>query len=535
VRVRGLALAPHVRRSALRLACASSLVVGITIAAGARADDWLVALADRGPERTGPPRLALIYPQTELPALLGAGETLLVRLQLPAALTPPPGVQQERALRGFSAELIGAGIELGGAHSLRYVLPIVAIRPDAGTTLLYRVRLDLPAYAAPGTYGIVLHTPFGERRAERSVRVLSAGTPPRIARCPPPSAANAAGSANTGASTVATVGGSTGASAVANASSVADASARRGASVSADASAGISAGLASLPIDLWVCPNPAGLPARDDLLGLPLQPALAPDGPALALRVGRELWLRGSASELRALEPALQAAEQSEHLTRTAAGSWPLMAAELGAPGLKIERTVDRLAIDNRGSQLERLIPLLLPASASLHGNTDDLAVFPASRLMVSQMRSVVGLLRVAAGSRAALTLGPAVAHAHRIHLRADRIESGRLGRVRVLEAPVGARIAFEYGTTGSAFLQPELRVSLGGPLEQPVRALVMPRAGGAELVRTRLNVEPHRPPSCDTQPGRFLASPAALLLFAGMVLLKRRSRVGFGNRLGPP
>jgi hypothetical protein len=489
VRVRGPALAPHAGRRApqrLRVLGSAICVASFLLIARVQADDWLAVLPDPNAEHSGTPQLALVYPQTDLPALVSAGDALSVRLQLPAALTPPPGVQQERALRGFSAELIGAGIELGGEHSQRYVLPIWAIRPDAGTTLIYRVRLAVPAYAAPGTYAIALRTPFGERRAERAVRVLARGATPRIARCQQPSAAGA--------------------------------------------------WLASLPIDLWVCPDANDWPAVDPLLGLPTQPLLSNVGSPLALRVGKQLWLRGSASELATIEPALQAAEQTEALTRIAADAWPLMAAVVEQPDeTRIERAADGLSIDNRGSDVAREIPLLLPASASLRGDANELSLYPASHLMVSQMRSVVGLLHVAAHARVAVSLGPAAVRSHAIGLQADRIESGRLGRVRVVNAPPDARIAFEYGTTGSAFLQSDLRVSLGGPLEQPVRALVMPRAGGAELVRTRLNVEPHRPPSCDTQPGRFGASSAALLLFAGMVLLKRRSRGGFGNRLGPP
>jgi hypothetical protein len=133
------------------------------------------------------PSLALLYPAPGLPAVVHAGDSLYVRLRTPAALTPPPGTQQANVLERYRAELRGSAIHLGvdASERHRHVLPVMSIRPDGGESLVYRMRVDVPAYVAPGTYAITLRSPFGARSAEQAVRVLPRGAVPRIARLPP--------------------------------------------------------------------------------------------------------------------------------------------------------------------------------------------------------------------------------------------------------------------------------------------------------------------------------------------------------------
>ena len=147
-------------------------------ALGARvqADDWLALLPACSIPEQSAPALELVYPEPDLPAVVAAGDTLVARVRVPAALTPPPGVQQERALRGWSAELRGGGIPFGAAAlDHRHTLFVTAVRPDTGSSLVYRIRLEVPAYAAPGPYDFWLRTPFGERHAAGAVVVMSAG------------------------------------------------------------------------------------------------------------------------------------------------------------------------------------------------------------------------------------------------------------------------------------------------------------------------------------------------------------------------
>lgn len=153
----------------------------------ARADDWLAVWPLCSIEDASRPSLALLYPAPGLPAVVHAGDSLYVRLRTPAALTPPPGTQQANVLERYRAELRGSAIHLGvdASERHRHVLPVMSIRPDGGESLVYRMRVDVPAYVAPGTYAFTLRSPFGARSAEQAVRVLQPGAAPRIARLPP--------------------------------------------------------------------------------------------------------------------------------------------------------------------------------------------------------------------------------------------------------------------------------------------------------------------------------------------------------------
>jgi len=130
-------------------------------------------------EETGP--LLLLYPRPGLPAVVPAGASLYARIRMPSALTPPPGHQQDTALRGFTAELLASdGASVGGAQS-RYPLRVVDVRPDSGASLVYRLRLPFPDWVAPGTYSLSVTAPSsGARVSVASVRVIEPGADPRL-------------------------------------------------------------------------------------------------------------------------------------------------------------------------------------------------------------------------------------------------------------------------------------------------------------------------------------------------------------------
>lgn len=467
--------------------------LALLVAAGvARADDWVAALDVPALSERETPELRLVYPVRGLPALVEAGDVLVARVLLPAALTPPPGVQQVRALTGFSAELIGSGFVLQGGAQHRHRVLVSEVRPDGPSSLLYRMRIDVPAYVAPGAYALTVRTPFGERIALAAVRVLAPGASPRLAGCPPPSAAE----------------------------------------------------LGSWPIDVWLCDDASAWPASDAALGQGegVRLALAA-APALALRVGRELWLHaaGSARDPGFVRDASDAAD-IEHRTRIALDD-ALLAQRLppltAAGGLTLDRDGHALVVEcvarGRGECAE--LSLLLPAAARLHVDRGTLALYPAGDLQMREVRSVIGLWRVPAGA-ARLTLEAASARDGDYQLGVTRARSGRHVILRVLGAPAAARVAFDYGHGRTAFAGPELRASFAGPLEEPVRALVLPREGGARLLRARVLVEPSRPPSCELgrrqrQEPAGGQAVAAMVLFALGFLLKRRSARGPGNRLG--
>jgi hypothetical protein len=479
---------------ALVLGCA--LVFELcAVRARVRADDWLAVMSACNERALSEPTLELVYPNEDLPAVVAAGDSLFARVRVPAALTPPPGVQQERALSGWSAELIGEGVVLGRMPlKHRHSLPVVSVRPDAGSSLLYRVRMAVPAYAAPGTYTLRVRTPFGDREVDRALRVIAAGALPRMAALP-----------------------------------------------SADPTA---RGIATLPVDVWIDPATAAHAAPPSE-AIQLQPRLAISArAALALRVGSELWVSDACARDRdAFEADVRSVLRIEKRVRVALSptALPPMAAtrfESAELSEDWQRLPEALRYDNRHSHVERQLLLLLPADASVRVTGASLTLYPASDLQLQRVLAIAGRLQIAAGAEARVELGAASARAALV-LEPALAESGAPTVVRVRGAASDARVAFDYGFARTALGGPLLKTSFAGPLEQPLRALVLTPAGGGQLVRGQLSVDPHRPPSCAITMARGGSDTGACglalwLLCARGFLLKRRPRRGFGNRLGP-
>ncbi|NOY93949.1 MAG: hypothetical protein GXP55_22425 [Deltaproteobacteria bacterium] len=153
--------------------------------------DWAVSLPacafGDAAQESGP--LLLLYPRPGLPAVVEQGAALIARVRMPSALTPPPGHQQDSALRGFDAQLLASGgLALEGARGL-YALRVAEVRPDAGASLVYRLRLPVPRWVAPGTYSLRIRAPSsGSRVSVASVRVVAAGRAPRLIALPPAAA-----------------------------------------------------------------------------------------------------------------------------------------------------------------------------------------------------------------------------------------------------------------------------------------------------------------------------------------------------------
>jgi hypothetical protein len=440
-------------RGVVALRVVSSIVFLSSASAGVRADDWLAVLPACSMSATSLPALDIIYPQPDLPALIEAGDELVTRVRLPAALTPPPGVQQERALRGWFAELVGQGVALAGAPaSHRHSLAILTVRPDSGSSLIYRIRVLVSAYVAPSVYSLLLRTPFGERWAELSVQVVEPGLRSR--------------------------------------------------------------------------------PASG--------PTFVAAGRSLALRVGAELWVSEACPES---QPGFEAEVAStlllEKRSRVALNSrtLPPMAAQVVAASQLAstdELGPSRLHIDNTARPAARQLLLLLPARRSLRVRAAQLALYPAGDLAVRSVETISGVLTVAAGADAVLELGPALVSRHALTLEPRVIASGLPTRLRVRGATPSARVAYDYGYGRSALAGPELIADFAGPLEQPLRALVLTAAGGGELVRQRVVVTPHRPPSCaigepervERQTGLPVAPLCCLLGLVGLLKRRRTRRI---------
>ena len=159
----------------------------VALPATARGDDWLAhypscAFGDVGARGGG---TTLLYPRPGLPAVVAAGERLVVRVRLPAPLTPPPGIQQDRARVGWSLSLVGQGRVLAtdpaDRADHRYRLRVADVRPDSGSSMVYRATVMVPRWAAPGTYDVEVGAPGGRDRITAAVRILEPDAAPRVA------------------------------------------------------------------------------------------------------------------------------------------------------------------------------------------------------------------------------------------------------------------------------------------------------------------------------------------------------------------
>ncbi len=168
----------------MRPAFVIAIVITWLAASAARADDWLLYAPECsfGPETGELGRMALLYPRPFLPAIVGAGEPLIVRVRVPSALTPPPGIQRERALYGWSASIDGDGVVLDDRAEHRYRLRVADVRPDGPTSMIYRATLPIPRYAAPGTYSIRITAPGGSDSMRAAVRIVDPDQPLRVGR-----------------------------------------------------------------------------------------------------------------------------------------------------------------------------------------------------------------------------------------------------------------------------------------------------------------------------------------------------------------
>ncbi len=139
----------------------------------ARRRAWIafaLPLLASGQAHAGPWR-GLEQPSSERPAQVARGGGLELRVHVGSALTPPPGVQTERALRGFAARLCADGVPI--AAPARMCLPLVVrnVRPRDAQSLVYRMQMRVPDALAEGRYDLDVRFPGGSDRAAGAVWV----------------------------------------------------------------------------------------------------------------------------------------------------------------------------------------------------------------------------------------------------------------------------------------------------------------------------------------------------------------------------
>ncbi len=394
---------------------------------------------------------------------------------------------------GWQAQLRRSLPVFGGAagatRAHQYTLPVVNVRPDAAASLVYRVAVAVPAYAAPGAYDLSLHTVFGELVLPRSVVVLSEEQPVRLARLP------------------------------------------------SQLTAAALPQLASLPVDVWLADAvPAVAPA---------QPVLVSGVAPVALRIGAGLAVSSvacSAPASFAQELALVLA--GERRTRMGFDDLPASSAQqLGigeaatpqdAPVL-VQRPGSEpasLQLTNLQSHTTGELSLLLPVGHSLRVVGAQLRSFPAVDVSIRHPDQVVVhvLLPPAASAQLDLLELPTGA---RPQLEVQRTTTAASTLLRVVGAPAGSRVAFDLGFARTAWVQAPLRTSFLAPGVHPIAALLLGPQAEATALHAELWVEPRRPPTCAVGViGQSRTNAGLCLLFAAGLLLKRRGALPFGNRL---
>ncbi|MFI5307850.1 MAG: hypothetical protein ACHQ53_10880 [Polyangiales bacterium] len=488
----------RIERAAVRLGPVLAFLL-LGAATQARADDWLAVLPDCGsPERSSLPSFALVYPRRGLPAVVTAGDTLIARVRLPVALTPPPGIQQPRALAGWRAELAGHALALPAEPAGRlarygYPLEVVDVRPDGASSLVYRASMPIPAWVAPGSYDLMLSAPGGQGTARGLLRVLALGQTVRLARM-------------------------------------------------ADEDLRSDLAVAALPVDVWVR-SARGQPAHADgalaaEASVPA-PVLELEGLVAALRMGGGVWTSGSCAgpfAQRRFEDEVAGVLERERSARVWSMGEPVQRGEyrvLGAAArpLPAQNEID-VAQDGSTLMIEASFPspgaelLVLPAhgARSVPGLGATVALFPGGDLADAAVAPApVALLRIAPGRSVRFGPGPGRAWSARIELPKRALATYEAAPLRVRGAPSDARIAWRFDERRTAFGPAAVERSFTALGEHRIDAVALASDGTSERLTGTLRVRTARASGCRcaTVDGAEAEAPAVL---AVLLWPRRRS-----------
>jgi hypothetical protein len=480
------------------------LLVGVLVAraAPARADDWLAVLPACVQAQPEPPRFELRYPRRGLPAVVGAGELLLAHVRLPAALTPPPGVQQVRALEGWRGELRGHALPVQPDRALehRYALEVVDVRPHGSSSLDYRAKIPVPAWVAPGSYDFLLVGPGGSARVASSVRVLAAGATPRLAWLP-------------------------------------------------DGASLASLAAAALPVDVWMSRT---LPVEAHPLAAPV---LVTEGAAVALRSGRELFVIGDcATEQLSFADEIGAVLAREKRARRSLPKMPALAPGQLQPwgadteplppadAVSVTSAPERVHVQVAGLRAAELL-LLLPADG--RGSVSErgrLLFFPAGSALAATGLSPGASSRAAVIAKLAVAApGTSLRRTDLPPLRARLVISPRASvaltpvTVRVHGAPSGSRLALRLDHLTTHFGSAPVTHRFAAAGQHVLAGWLIAPDGRVRALEERSSVQGAVASGC-TASGGQRPQPGSGLWLATLILLRKRlARGGTRNRLAAP
>jgi hypothetical protein len=138
-----------------------------------------LARADEGAGRR------LISPSAQLPAQVPPGGVLRCEVETASGLTPPPGLQEDRAHRWFAISLCARGLAVGAPERSCFPLPVRNVRPLDGASLGYSVEAPVPRWVAPWSYDLALRFPGGQAELADGVQVTGAPRPVAAAALSP--------------------------------------------------------------------------------------------------------------------------------------------------------------------------------------------------------------------------------------------------------------------------------------------------------------------------------------------------------------
>ena len=112
----------------------------------------------------------MITPTKANPVHVNDTNTIDIKVRLLLPLTPPPGVQQPAANKGWRATLSRSDfVNINGeTETIRYTFPILRLRPDKDD--VYRIVIETPPWLVDGLYDLTVHGPGFDAASPRAVR-----------------------------------------------------------------------------------------------------------------------------------------------------------------------------------------------------------------------------------------------------------------------------------------------------------------------------------------------------------------------------